>query len=58
MREEEGRREIAYQMTMAAARKMLEQGLISRDEYEKFDTKMIQKYEPVFGRLFSDLNLI
>ena len=58
MNKEEGRREIVYQMSMAAVRKMLEEGLISREEYEKFDTKMRQKYEPIFGRLFSDLNLI
>jgi len=58
MNKEEGRREIVYQMTMTAVRKMLEEGLILREEYEKFDTKMRQKYEPIFGRLFSDLNLI
>ena len=58
MSKEEGRREILYQMTMAAARKMLKDGLISREEYEKFDTKMRLKYEPVFGILFTDINLL
>ena len=58
MNKEEGRNEIVFQMTMAAARKMLEEGLISREEYEIFDTNMQQKYEPVFGSLFTDINLI
>ena len=58
MNKEEGRREVLYQMTMAAARKMLKAGLISMEEYEKFDTKMRLKYEPVFGILFTDINLL
>ena len=58
MSKEEGRREIVYQMTMTAARKMLEEGLVTREAYEKFDTNMRQKYEPIFGSLFTDINLI
>lgn len=58
MNKEEGRREIVFQMTMSAARKMLEQGLITREEYEEFDTKMQQKYRPIFGSLLSDISLI
>ena len=58
MTKEEGRREIVYQMTMTAARKMLENGLISREEYEQFDTIMHQKYSPVFGVLFSKIDLL
>ena len=58
MSKEEGRREIVYQMTMTAARKMLEEGLVTREEYEKFDTNMRQKSEPIFGSLFTDINLI
>ena len=44
-------------MTMQAAREMLRQELITREEYLQFDTKMRQKYAPVFGSLFSDINL-
>ena len=54
---EEGKREIIYQMTMSATRQMLEKGLISEEEYKQFDTKMQQKYKPVFGTLFSDISL-
>ena len=53
MSREEGKREIVFQMTMSAARQMLEKGLISEDEYKQFDTKMQQKYCPIFGTLFS-----
>ena len=55
---EEGKREIIYQMTMSAARQMLEKGLISEEEYKQFDTKMQQKYRPIFGTLFSNINLL
>ena len=53
MSQEEGKREIVFQMTMSAARQMLEKGLISVDDYKQFDTKMQQKYRPIFGTLFS-----
>lgn len=58
MNQEEGRREIVFQMTMSMARQMLEKGMISKEEYKQFDTKMQQKYHPIFGTLFSDINLI
>ena len=54
---EKGDGEIIYQMTMQAAREMLRQELITREEYLQFDTKMRRKYEPVFGSIFSDINL-
>ena len=57
MSQEEGKREIVFQMTMSAARQMLEKGLISEDEYKQFDTKMQQKYRPIFGTLFSNIDL-
>lgn len=57
MSQEEGKREIVFQMTMSAARQMLEKGLISEDEYKQFDTKMQQKYRPIFGPLFSNIDL-
>ena len=57
MSQEEGKRDIVFQMTMSAARQMLEKGLISEDEYKQFDTKMQQKYRPIFGTLFSNIDL-
>jgi hypothetical protein len=58
MSKEEGKSEIIYQMTMSAARQMLENKMISEQEYKEFDTKMQQKYQPVFGVLFSNINLL
>lgn len=55
MSREEGKREITYQMTMSAARHMLENGMISKEEYLKFDSEMQQKYNPIIGVLFSDI---
>ena len=57
MSQEEGKREIVFQMTMSAARQMLEKGLISEDDYKQFDTKMQQKYRPIFGTLFANIDL-
>ena len=45
MTREQGRKEVVYQMTMSAARRMLEKGLITEEQYQKYDTKMRQKYQ-------------
>lgn len=58
MTKEEAKREIVFQMTMSAARQMLEKGLITEEEYQQFDAKMNEKYRPIFGSLFSDIHLL
>ncbi len=58
MSKEQGRDEIVFQITMSAARKMLERGMISKEEYREFDKKMQQKYNLVFGGLFSKIDLL
>lgn len=50
--------EIVFQVTMSAARRMLEEGMISKEEYMEFDTKMKQKYNLIFGGLFSNIDLL
>lgn len=55
---EEGRREIAYQMTMNIAKKLMEEQMITREQYRRFDEIMQQKYKPIFGGLFTNLNLL
>jgi hypothetical protein len=55
--EEEMKREKLYEVTMSHARKMLSEGLITEEQYRIFDTKMQEKYRPVFGTLFSDIRL-
>jgi hypothetical protein len=51
------KREKLYEVTMSHARKMLSEGLITEEQYGIFDTKMQEKYQPVFGTLFSDIRL-
>lgn len=58
MSKEQMRREKLYQVTMSMARKMLDEGHISREEYAKIDTKMKEKYHPTLGTLFADIDLI
>ncbi len=54
MSKEEFRNEKLYQTTMHFARKMLSEGVISKEEYRQIDTIFLEKYQPVFGTLFSE----
>lgn len=58
MSKDEGKREIIFQMTMRCARELTEKGLLSKEEYAQFDTRMQQKWEPKIGGLFTDINLL
>ena len=49
--------ENVYQVTMYMIRKMLKEGLITKQEYHTINAIFTQKYKPVFGTLFSDLSL-
>ena len=51
-------RELTYQIIMKNVKKMLTNDLISRDEYINFQKKMIAKYKPVIGPIYSDIDLI
>lgn len=57
MSKEEFRNEKLYQTTMHLARKMLEEGVVSEEEYRRIDTIFLEKYKPVFGTLFLDISL-
>lgn len=57
MSKEEFRNEKLYQTTMHLVRKMLEEGIISEEEYRQIDTIFLEKYQPVFGTLLSDISL-
>lgn len=46
-----------YQTTMHLARKMLDEGIITEEEYRQIDTIFLEKYKPVFGTLLSDISL-
>lgn len=58
MSKEQMRREKLYQITMSIAKRMLTDGLISKEEYAIIDTKMKEKYQPTLGTLFADIDLI
>ena len=53
MNEDQFEREKLYQASMEMFKKMLEKGLITREEYEVIDTKMQEKYSLIIGTLLS-----
>ena len=58
MTKEQFEREKSYQLTMYIARKMLKNGIINKNDYCVIDTNSKQKYQPVFGDIFSQNSLI
>lgn len=58
MTKEQFDREKQYHLTMYIARKLLKNGIINEDEYRTVDTNCRQKYQPVFGDIFSQNSLI
>ncbi len=58
MSERKMQNEKLYQATMAITRSMLNQGLITEEEYRQIDTIFTEKYAPSSGTLFSDIDLI
>ena len=51
MTNEQFNREMRYRTVMAVARSMLERGLLSKEEFDAFDRKMIATHNPLFGGL-------
>lgn len=51
-------REKQYQTVMHFVRKLLEEGLISKEEYCQIDTRNLEKWEPKTGSLLSGKFLI
>ena len=41
-------REILYHASLAPFRQLLEDGHVSRSDYDKIDTILAQKYRPIF----------
>ena len=58
MTEEEFNREKNYLLAMRMAKKMLEAGIVTTDEYRRLDKLFLDKYNPVLGRVYSELDLI
>ena len=47
-----------YQATMTIAKNLLNEGIISEEEYCQIDTKFKEQYAVTFSTLFTDINLI
>ena len=45
--------EITFQVTINLARKMLNDKLITKKEYQSFKKEMLHKYQPFFGGLYT-----
>ena len=58
MTEQEFRNEYLYTSTMAQVRKMLQDGLISEEDYWQINTKMKAKYRPISDGLISENELL
>lgn len=58
MTSEQIQNEVMYQGTMLVAKHLLNQGIISDDEYEQIDTMFRQKYAISLSTLFTDIRLI
>ena len=50
-------REAHYQTAMQMFRSLLTKGLLTKEEYTKAERMMREKYNPVVGTLFSNIEL-
>jgi len=51
MNSEQFKRELMYQSTISIVRVMVENNLITEDEFCQIDTMMLEKYRPLLGGL-------
>ncbi len=58
MSDEQLRQEALYQTTMAIVKNMLTSGLITREEYSTINSKFVERYNPSYGSLIFDIDLI
>ena len=50
--------ECRYQTAMIYVKKMLDEGVISQNDYAAIDTKLLEKYQPTMSTLLSGKPLI
>ncbi|GHV24216.1 hypothetical protein FACS189465_1060 [Clostridia bacterium] len=53
MTKDQFEREKNYQTARYLIRKLLKNDFLTEKEYAKIDTKLLEKYRPIFGRLNS-----
>lgn len=44
--------ELEYQLRRSIINQMKNEDIITEQEYKKIDTKLLRKYEPIFGALY------
>lgn len=49
--------ETKYQATMAFFAGMLKNGILTEEQYAEIETKMLDKYHPMFGTIFAQSRL-
>lgn len=54
---EEFEREAKYQATMIFFSGMLKNGILTEEQYAEIETKMLNKYRPMFGTIFAQSRL-
>lgn len=52
MTEKQFNSEMEYQIRRTIINKMLKEEILTEQEYEKIDTKLLEEYEPTFGSLY------
>ena len=57
MTKEQFQREKMYQATMGMVRRMLSEGLISPEEYERVEQIFLKKYKPLIGAVYAGMAL-
>ncbi|MDJ0304687.1 SHOCT domain-containing protein [Dehalobacter sp.] len=58
MSEEQFEAEKDYQISIHLAKTLRQKGLLSDEEYAIIDTKLQEKYRPLFGTLLSENDLL
>lgn len=58
MTQKEFNAECRYQTAMIYVKKMLDEGVISQNDYAAIDTKLLEKYQPTMSTLLSGKPLI
>ena len=58
MTQKEFNAECRYQTDMIYVKKMLDEGVISQNDYAAIDTKLLEKYQPTMSTLLSGKPLI
>lgn len=53
MGEKEFRAELRYRMSLSVARMLLEDGVVSEEEYRIIDTILLRRHQPMLGTLLA-----